>query len=149
MQQYRKTLELDPNSSTTLYFLGRAYEAKGEYDQAVAYYGMSGERSGLPSEIFAELNQVYAESGWKAYLEKSLEQILSQPSNRRFPPFVVASYYARLGRKDEALAWLQRGYEERDFRSEEHTSELQSQSNLVCRLLLEKKKERPDEPAVR
>src|SRR2546427_9593482 len=29
------------------------------------------------------------------------------------------------------------------FRSEEHTSELQSQSNLVCRLLLEKKKRRP------
>src|SRR2546427_2229103 len=28
----------------------------------------------------------------------------------------------------------------RFFRSEEHTSELQSQSNLVCRLLLEKKK---------
>src|SRR5688572_31863378 len=27
-----------------------------------------------------------------------------------------------------------------DARSEEHTSELQSQSNLVCRLLLEKKK---------
>src|SRR5438270_3781569 len=31
---------------------------------------------------------------------------------------------------------LQRGL----IRSEEHTSELQSQSNLVCRLLLEKKK---------
>src|SRR2546427_6501312 len=30
-------------------------------------------------------------------------------------------------------------------RSEEHTSELQSQSNLVCRLLLEKKK-KGDEP---
>src|SRR2546430_9477502 len=29
---------------------------------------------------------------------------------------------------------------ERFLRSEEHTSELQSQSNLVCRLLLEKKK---------
>src|SRR2546430_3131862 len=28
----------------------------------------------------------------------------------------------------------------RQYRSEEHTSELQSQSNLVCRLLLEKKK---------
>src|SRR5256886_16763945 len=28
-------------------------------------------------------------------------------------------------------------------RSEEHTSELQSQSNLVCRLLLEKKKNPP------
>src|SRR2546430_9794318 len=29
-------------------------------------------------------------------------------------------------------------------RSEEHTSELQSQSNLVCRLLLEKKKDHRD-----
>src|SRR2546427_1993373 len=29
-------------------------------------------------------------------------------------------------------------------RSEEHTSELQSQSNLVCRLLLEKKKKNQD-----
>src|SRR2546430_9667466 len=34
-------------------------------------------------------------------------------------------------------------------RSEEHTSELQSQSNLVCRLLLEKKKKQPQRPAVR
>src|SRR2546427_6382509 len=34
---------------------------------------------------------------------------------------------------------------ERDrMRSEEHTSELQSQSNLVCRLLLEKKNETND-----
>src|SRR2546430_13250644 len=31
-------------------------------------------------------------------------------------------------------------FEGNGFRSEEHTSELQSQSNLVCRLLLEKKK---------
>ena len=27
-----------------------------------------------------------------------------------------ATYCARLGQKDEAIAWLQRGYEERDFR---------------------------------
>src|SRR2546430_12197375 len=38
----------------------------------------------------------------------------------------------------EAVNIEQRG--PRDTRSEEHTSELQSQSNLVCRLLLEKKK---------
>src|SRR2546427_9377824 len=31
---------------------------------------------------------------------------------------------------------------DRHIRSEEHTSELQSQSNLVCRLLLEKKKKK-------
>src|SRR2546427_8503273 len=31
-------------------------------------------------------------------------------------------------------------FDNENMRSEEHTSELQSQSNLVCRLLLEKKK---------
>src|SRR2546430_7589177 len=40
---------------------------------------------------------------------------------------------ARLGQLQELLVVIQ-------LRSEEHTSELQSQSNLVCRLLLEKKK---------
>src|SRR2546428_2588835 len=35
-----------------------------------------------------------------------------------------------------------RGAGKSDQRSEEHTSELQSQSNLVCRLLLEKKKKK-------
>src|SRR5438270_7706061 len=36
----------------------------------------------------------------------------------------------------------QRYNNDQQDRSEEHTSELQSQSNLVCRLLLEKKKKR-------
>src|SRR2546430_9289723 len=34
------------------------------------------------------------------------------------------------------------------IRSEEHTSELQSQSNLVCRLLLEKKKKTQIPPSI-
>src|SRR5256886_13553628 len=47
-------------------------------------------------------------------------------------------------RRDTRAAVLEAGVavraEARRIRSEEHTSELQSQSNLVCRLLLEKKK---------
>src|SRR5205085_10391627 len=35
-----------------------------------------------------------------------------------------------------------RAFPSKACRSEEHTSELQSQSNLVCRLLLEKKKKK-------
>src|SRR2546421_8354873 len=36
-----------------------------------------------------------------------------------------------------------------DQRSEEHTSELQSRSDLVCRLLLEKKKKQEDKSTTR
>src|SRR5256886_7239283 len=44
--------------------------------------------------------------------------------------------------RNEAYIKPAKNYEEvvQPLRSEEHTSELQSQSNLVCRLLLEKKK---------
>src|SRR5438270_1162050 len=47
------------------------------------------------------------------------------------------------GDPDSALVRRRRtGPLQRLGRSEEHTSELQSQSNLVCRLLLEKKKKK-------
>src|SRR5436190_17015403 len=45
---------------------------------------------------------------------------------------------------DDALALRARAEGRLGVRSEEHTSELQSHSDLVCRLLLEKKKEQED-----
>src|SRR2546421_3502292 len=44
------------------------------------------------------------------------------------------------GLRDLQRELARRGEHERARRSEEHTSELQSRSDLVCRLLLEKKK---------
>src|SRR2546430_12443709 len=49
-----------------------------------------------------------------------------------------------LDRAGNVLSWNPAS----ETRSEEHTSELQSQSNLVCRLLLEKKKKAGDESRV-
>src|SRR2546427_5405379 len=61
---------------------------------------------------------------------------------QRHEPLVQRDRYLRGRRVHEARppAFL---------RSEEHTSELQSQSNLVCRLLLEKKKQQPPPQADR
>src|SRR5688572_32495882 len=50
----------------------------------------------------------------------------------------VSCHPATLARDAQVLV------ERHGYRSEEHTSELQSQSNLVCRLLLEKKNKRRD-----
>src|SRR2546427_7294547 len=43
---------------------------------------------------------------------------------------------------DSCRCAARRAAHRQESRSEEHTSELQSQSNLVCRLLLEKKKKK-------
>src|SRR5688572_31217544 len=49
---------------------------------------------------------------------------------------------ARRSRSRSSSSCPARSGEASGSRSEEHTSELQSQSNLVCRLLLEKKKKK-------
>src|SRR2546430_12435764 len=56
------------------------------------------------------------------------------------PPFLALIACPFWGRTGGAQALFRRRDEIVRVRSEEHTSELQSQSNLVCRLLLEKKK---------
>src|SRR5206468_12502130 len=61
-----------------------------------------------------------------------------------------ASFWARSGQAAEHRSDIQRrgptaavpGCQTDALRSEEHTSELQSRSDLVCRLLLEKKKKK-------
>src|SRR5256885_10650324 len=71
--------------------------------------------------------------GW--YRVDPLDRRTSSPLRPLQPPLHVGSIVlVPLPAETAALA-AQRGY-----RSEEHTSELQSPCNLVCRLLLEKKK---------
>src|SRR2546430_12115984 len=54
--------------------------------------------------------------------------------------YAVVSEFCFRERRIIPADWRRRtGAELLESRSEEHTSELQSQSNLVCRLLLEKK----------
>ena len=116
IEQYRRTLELDPNFQTAHYFLGRAYEAKGMYDEAVAEYTRTGQiGETIPKEALARA-EVYKKSGWAAYVQANLDQLVEQSSQRKLPPFVIATFYARVGKKDQALAWLEKGYEDRDFR---------------------------------
>ena len=53
-----------------------------------------------------------------------------------------------VGSEEEARAGLLADASEIDKRSEEHTSELQSRSELVCRLLLEKKNTKNERDAI-
>src|SRR2546430_13617416 len=66
-------------------------------------------------------------------------EFIFEPFRKTGPTCVVARNLALFSpcAENAFLAWK---CQKRIFRSEEHTSELQSQSNLVCRLLLEKKK---------
>src|SRR2546430_6419486 len=66
-------------------------------------------------------------------LTKSESGCFSACPSRKFGTFNFVPSSSFTGPPSPLAPW-------HSLRSEEHTSELQSQSNLVCRLLLEKKK---------
>src|SRR2546430_9647074 len=68
-------------------------------------------------------------------LFRSVASVQSQQQKRRRNELVVHNFILSGARGAAQKCAV------RDTRSEEHTSELQSQSNLVCRLLLEKKQD--------
>src|SRR5256885_9674153 len=68
---------------------------------------------------------------------RDVRALLGQPRRLALLAYLAAATPPGFHRRDSLLALF---WPELDQRSEEHTSELQSPCNLVCRLLLEKKK---------
>src|SRR2546426_9078883 len=71
----------------------------------------------------------------KAAAGRDLAHLVKGDPKDQFVWFQIARTYPERFRVWNGRAWVRL-----DDRSEEHTSELQSPCNLVCRLLLEKKK---------
>jgi adenylate cyclase len=64
------------------------------------------------------MGQVYALSGQKREAKKILGELILRSKSAYLPPTYIARIYAGLGRKDEALEWLERGYTLRDSHME-------------------------------
>src|SRR5438132_6586787 len=94
---------------------------------------MRAERVGSET-LLAQIVQLVS----KAQRSRAPIQRLADRVSAWFVPAVIAISIVTF------IAWAVLGPEPHLARSEEHTSELQSHSDLVCRLLLEKKKQHPD-----
>ena len=114
ISQCGKTLEMDPNFPTTHGCLGRAYGEKRMYDQAFAEF-MEYSHVSLSPEELASIKEAYDRSGWNAFLQARLTFLLGRSKKRYVTAFAVAALYARLNQKDEAFAWLENAYQERDY----------------------------------
>src|SRR6185369_11042469 len=84
IRQYQKTLELDPNFPTGHYFLARAYEAKGSYEEALKEYAASVQQDPVLAATMVRATDVYKKSGWKAYVQFILDQLMAKNSGRKF-----------------------------------------------------------------
>jgi hypothetical protein len=113
--QYRRVLEIDSNFNPTHFRLAEAFEQKGMYEEAIAELerlAPSHFRYLEPKEI-AVVKQAYGVSGARGYWQKQVEFLKNHAKQRYIPPGFVAFFYARLGDKDQAFEWLEKGYEDR------------------------------------
>ncbi|HKE55593.1 MAG TPA: tetratricopeptide repeat protein, partial [Pyrinomonadaceae bacterium] len=113
IEQYKKTMELEP-VILSHFFLARAYEAKGMYEEAATEYTKAAQTEGAGN--ISPKNIDYQKLGWRGFNQEALNRFLAASKKDYVPPFVIAAFYAKLGQSDEAIAWLEKGYQERDFR---------------------------------
>jgi hypothetical protein len=65
-------------------------------------------------EAAEALTRGYAQGGYQAAMHLAAEK-LGAPSNQTYVPrMLVARLYAHSGEKDQALAWLEKAFEERE-----------------------------------
>jgi tetratricopeptide (TPR) repeat protein len=110
--QLKRTLELSPTFVLANLFLGQVYERQGRFDEAIAELERAVDLSARSPVHVAALAHAFGVSGRRAEAENLLQELHS--SDDYVPSYEVAIVYAGLDRRDEALTWLERAYEERD-----------------------------------
>lgn len=105
-----RALEIDPNHVPTLIFLHWAYENTGRFDQAIDALV----RQGKPADLVKALRQGLAADGPNGYWRAIRDDQLLQSRKTYIGVDSMAKALARLGQKQEAIEWLERGYRERD-----------------------------------
>lgn len=114
IEQIRRALEMEPNLGFAHWLLGLAYMYKGEYEPAIPEFQKSIPFSGDSPDEPASLALAYAQSGNKAAARKILDELKQQSKRKYIAPSVFASLHGALGESDQAFAWFDKAYEERD-----------------------------------
>jgi DNA-binding winged helix-turn-helix (wHTH) protein/TolB-like protein/Tfp pilus assembly protein PilF len=116
IEQSGKTLEMDPRFIQAYEFFGRAYEQKGRYGEAIAVFQEGLKLRSDYTNCLGPLGRTYAVSGRQDEAQKILNQLKGLSRRRYIMPYHIATIYTALGDKDQAFAWLQKAYDERDDR---------------------------------
>jgi tetratricopeptide (TPR) repeat protein len=112
-EQCRKTLSLDPGFAQGHWCLGLASLAEKHYTEAVAEMQRANALGTTPIYAYG-VGYAYAATGNKLKARAMIEELKGESQTTYVPAYFIAAIYGALGEKDQAFAWLQRAYDERD-----------------------------------
>jgi TolB-like protein/DNA-binding winged helix-turn-helix (wHTH) protein/Tfp pilus assembly protein PilF len=113
VQQSNKTLQMDPNFAIGHYELGQAFEQKQMHDEAAAEFQKAIEISGHSGAFDSNLAHVYAVLGRKEEAIKIAKDLEAHHDQNPSAEANIALIYLGLGDQDQAMVWLNRGYQAR------------------------------------
>ena len=113
VEQFDRTLELDPDFQLALMWKGQAYVVLQQFDSAQVVLEDVMRRSGDSPLAAAVLAHARAAAGDAAGATALLATLEPRADTTYLPAFEIARVHSALGRRDEALRWLERAAEER------------------------------------
>lgn len=115
IEQERKAMELDKNFFFAPLYIGWAYGQQGKYQEAIAELTKTRDLPGGFAPATSELGYVYAVSGRRTEAQKLLRELQERAKREFIDPYYIAIIHLGLGDQEQALAWLNKAYDERSF----------------------------------
>ena len=112
--EFQKAIELNPRFPAAHLSLAVAYLRMKQYDKALREVAEAERLGGSPTRVLEVRGSIQALSGDIAGAEATAETLKSGKISGRMSPYSVALIYAALGRKSEALDWLDKAFQEKD-----------------------------------
>lgn len=115
IDQFHKTLEIDPNFDAAHYGLALAYTQKKMFEEAIASAQTAVGLARNGALNLTVLGYVYAMSGRIDEARKVLDELRRERKRRPYiSPFHMAAVYLAIGEKHQTLKWLEKACAARD-----------------------------------
>lgn len=113
IEQSRKTIEMNPGFAFAHNQLAQAYIQKQMFDEAIVELNEAIKLIGDNPIFLANLARAYAESNRREKAAQLLDNLKKRSTLSSPLVTEIAMIYTALGDKDQAMAWLEKSYEER------------------------------------
>ncbi len=114
MRLAQKTLEMDAGFGPAHFYLALVYERAGRDEEAFDEYLRWRALKGDNAAQLAEFTRAYHVAGLLGFRRKRLELMTEQAQREYVPRIEFADLYLRIGDKEQALAWLEKAYQEHE-----------------------------------
>jgi serine/threonine protein kinase/tetratricopeptide (TPR) repeat protein len=114
VQQWNRTLELEPTFPESHFLLSKAYWTKGLYPEAISEAQKAASYSGHTPRYVAGIGYALAAAGKRAEAHDIIDELARSSKSGNVSPSYIAGIYSTLGERDQAFEWLGKAYQVRD-----------------------------------